>query len=83
MTENRHAFRIRSDMRRGWRSEVPLPTRLVSNEEFPRAATDGRRSRPVEHRILAEAERPRAAARARAAAISCGRAAAWRRRSSP
>ena len=32
---NRYAFRIRPSMRRGLRTEVPLPTRLVSNEEFP------------------------------------------------
>ena len=33
--QNRHAFRIRPNMRRGLCTEVPLPTRLVSNEEFP------------------------------------------------
>jgi len=33
--DNRHAFRIRPGMRQGLRSETPLPTRLVSNEEFP------------------------------------------------
>ena len=33
--QNRHSFRIRPGMRRGLRTEVPLPTRLVSNEEFP------------------------------------------------
>src|SRR3970040_1274880 len=32
---NPHAFRIRPGMRRGLRSEIPLPTRLVSNEELP------------------------------------------------
>jgi hypothetical protein len=35
MTQNRHAFRIGRGMRRGLRTETPLPTRLVSNEEFP------------------------------------------------
>lgn len=35
MAEHRHAFRLRPGLRRGLRSEVPLPTRLVSNEEFP------------------------------------------------
>ena len=33
--QNHHAFRIRPRMRRGLYTEVPLPTRLVSNEEFP------------------------------------------------
>jgi uncharacterized protein len=56
MMENRHAFRIRADMRRGWRSEVPLPTRLVSNEEFP-PLPQTVRQRQVEARILAEADR--------------------------
>ena len=32
---NPHAFHLRPGMRRGYRSEIPLPTRLVSNEEFP------------------------------------------------
>ena len=35
MKPNRLAFQIRPGMRQGLRSEVPLPTRLVSNEEFP------------------------------------------------
>jgi predicted TIM-barrel fold metal-dependent hydrolase len=43
-------------MQQGFRSEVPLPTRLVSNEEFPALPqTDAQRR--VEHRILAAAER--------------------------
>jgi predicted TIM-barrel fold metal-dependent hydrolase len=53
---NPHAFRIRSDMRRGLRGELPLPTRLVSNEEFlplPQTA----KQRAVEYRILADAAR--------------------------
>jgi predicted TIM-barrel fold metal-dependent hydrolase len=54
--QNRYAFRIRPRMRRGLCTEVPLPTRLVSNEEFPphpQTATQ----KEVEHRILAEAGR--------------------------
>ena len=35
MDAHRHTFRLRPGMRRGLRTEVPLPTRLVSNEEFP------------------------------------------------
>ena len=54
--DNRHAFRIRPGMRRGFRSEVPLPTRLVSNEEFlPLPQTAAQRA--VEDRILADAGR--------------------------
>jgi predicted TIM-barrel fold metal-dependent hydrolase len=33
-TPNRHAFKITGDMRKGWQSPVPIPTRLVSNEEY-------------------------------------------------
>src|SRR5215467_4795467 len=43
-------------MRRGYRSEIPLPTRLVSNEEFP-ALPQTAAQRAVEQRILAEASR--------------------------
>src|SRR5215510_7162593 len=53
---NPHAFRIRPGMRRGFRSEIPLPTRLVSNEEFP-ALPQTPAQRAVEDRILAEAGR--------------------------
>jgi predicted TIM-barrel fold metal-dependent hydrolase len=54
--ENRHAFRLRPGMRRGLRSEAPLPTRLVSNEEFPPLPqTAGQRA--VEDWILAEGGR--------------------------
>ena len=53
---NRHAFRIRPQMRRGLCTEVPLPTRLVSNEEFPPHPQTAAQQE-VEHRILAEAER--------------------------
>jgi predicted TIM-barrel fold metal-dependent hydrolase len=43
-------------MRRGLRSEIPLPTRLVSNEEFPPLPQTAAQ-RAVEDRILAEAGR--------------------------
>jgi uncharacterized protein len=56
MKLNRHAFRVRPDMRRGLRTEVPLPTRLVSNEEFPPLPQTAAQ-REVEHRILAAAGR--------------------------
>ncbi len=54
--ENRHAFRLGPGLRRGVRTEIPLPTRLVSNEEFaplPQTAAQRR----VEARILADAGR--------------------------
>jgi len=35
MKLNRHAFRILPGMRQGLKSEIPLPMRLVANEEFP------------------------------------------------
>jgi predicted TIM-barrel fold metal-dependent hydrolase len=54
--ENPHAFQIRAGMQRGLRSEVPLPTRLVSNEEFPPLPQTAAQ-RQVEDRILAEAAR--------------------------
>jgi predicted TIM-barrel fold metal-dependent hydrolase len=51
-----HGFQIEQGMRRGLRSEIPLPTRLVSNEEFaPLPQT--RAQQDVEHRILADAAR--------------------------
>jgi uncharacterized protein len=53
---NPHAFRVRQGMRRGLRSEIPLPTRLVSNEEFPPLPQTAAQ-RAVEDRILAEAGR--------------------------
>jgi len=53
---NPHAFRLRPGMRRGYRSEIPLPTRLVSNEEFP-SLPQTAAQRAVEERILAEAGR--------------------------
>ena len=54
--DNPHSFRLRPGMRRGLRTEVPLPTRLVSNEEFPPLPQTAQQ-REVEHRILAEAGR--------------------------
>ena len=54
--DNRHGFRIRPGMRRGSRTEVPLPTRLVSNEEFPPLPQTAAQ-REVEDRILSAAGR--------------------------
>ncbi len=54
--ENPQSFHIRPGMRRGLRTEVPLPTRLVSNEEFPPLPQTAAQ-RTVEDRILAEAGR--------------------------
>src|SRR5215471_850559 len=48
---NRLAFRVREGMRQGLRTEVPLPTRLVSNEEFPPLPQTAAQ-RQVEDRIL-------------------------------
>jgi uncharacterized protein len=56
MKLNRHAFRVRRGMRQGLRTEVPIPTRLVSNEEFPPLPQTAAQ-REVEARILAEAGR--------------------------
>ena len=53
---NRHAFRVFPGMRRGVTSETPLPTRLVSNEEFPPLPQTAAQRR-VEETILAEAGR--------------------------
>jgi predicted TIM-barrel fold metal-dependent hydrolase len=56
MKLNRRAFRVRPGMQQGLRTEVPIPIRLVSNEEFqplPQTAAQ----REVEARILAEAGR--------------------------
>src|SRR5712691_8767078 len=55
-TRNRYAFRVLPGMRRGLRTETPLPTRLVSNEEFP-PLPQTVAQRQVEDRILAEAGR--------------------------
>jgi uncharacterized protein len=56
MVQNPHAFRFRRGMRRGLATEIPLPTRLVSNEEFPPLAQTAAQ-RVVEDRILADAGR--------------------------
>src|SRR5262249_56141846 len=52
--DNPYAFRFQPGMRQGLRTEIPLPTRLVSNEEFP-ALPQTPAQRAVENRILAEA----------------------------
>src|SRR4030095_6906698 len=55
-TGNRYAFKIRPGMRQGLRTQTPIPTRLVSNEEFsplPQTAEQRR----VEHHILDAAGR--------------------------
>ena len=70
MKLNRRAFRVRPGMSRGLQTEVPLPTRLVSNEEFP----------PLPQTVARDAWRRGWGS---AGAISCARAAAWRRRFSP
>jgi len=56
MKLNRHAFRILPGMRQGLKSEIPLPMRLVSNEEFPPLPQTAEQ-REVEQRILAAAAR--------------------------
>ena len=55
-TRNRYAFRLSPGMRQGVASETPLPTRLVSNEEFPPLPQTAAQRR-VEETILAEAAR--------------------------
>jgi predicted TIM-barrel fold metal-dependent hydrolase len=55
-TRNRYAFRLSPGMRRGFEAETPIPTRLVSNEEFPPLAQTPAQ-RQVEERILADAAR--------------------------
>ena len=56
MRGNRHAFQVRPDMRQGLTTETPIPTRLVSNEEFPPLPQTAAQRR-VEHHILADAGR--------------------------
>ena len=51
---NPYAFRPRRGLRRGLATELPLPTRLVSNEEFP-PLPQTPAQRAVEARILAHA----------------------------
>ena len=54
--DNHYGFHIGHGVRQGYRSETPLPTRLVSNEEFaPLSQTIAQRA--VEQRILADAGR--------------------------
>jgi predicted TIM-barrel fold metal-dependent hydrolase len=56
MKRNRRAFRVLPGMQRGMRSETPIPTRLVSNEEF-QPLPQSPEQREVEQRILAAADR--------------------------
>jgi len=53
---NRYGFRVRPGMRQGLSSAVPIPTRLVSNEEFP-PIPQTPAQRQVEDRIVAAADR--------------------------
>lgn len=53
---NPYAFHVRPGMRQGLASELPLPTRLVSNEEFPPLPQTAAQRR-VEDRVLADAAR--------------------------
>jgi uncharacterized protein len=55
-TRNPHAFRLRPGMSMGLSTELPLPTRLVSNEEFPPLPQTAAQQ-AVEHRILTDAAR--------------------------
>jgi predicted TIM-barrel fold metal-dependent hydrolase len=54
--QNPHAFQVGPGMRRGLHTELPLPTRLVSNEEFPPLPQTAEQA-AVERRILADAGR--------------------------
>src|SRR5262245_63251990 len=54
--QNRYEFRLRPRMRWGLCTEVPLPARLHTNEEFPPEPQTAAQ-REVEQRILAEAGR--------------------------
>ena len=56
MKLNRRAFRVKPGMSQGMQSEVPLPTQLVSNEEFP-PLPQTLAQREVEQRILSAAGR--------------------------
>jgi uncharacterized protein len=54
--QNPYAFRAHRGLHRGSTTEIPLPTRLVSNEEFPPVPPTPAQA-AVEARILAEAGR--------------------------
>ena len=55
MKQHRNGFHIERGMRQGYETESPIPTKLVSNEEFqPQPQTPAQRE--VEQRILARAE---------------------------
>ena len=56
MKLNRRAFRVRPGMSKGLQTEVPLPTQLVSNEEFPPLPQTPAQCE-VEQRILEAAQR--------------------------
>ena len=56
MPGNPHGFQVRPGMRRGLSTATPIPTRLVSNEEFPPIPQTAAQRR-VEERILADAAR--------------------------
>src|SRR5258706_9687227 len=55
MKKNRRAFRVRPGKSQGLQTEVTLPTRLVSNEEFP-PLPQTLAQREVERRILSAAD---------------------------
>ena len=54
--DNRYAFRLHHGLRRGLLSELPIPTQLVSNEEFP-PLPPTREQRRVAARSFEEADR--------------------------
>ena len=80
-TGNRYAFRVRPGMRQGLSTETPIPTRLVSNEEFPPLPQTAEQQR-VEHHILTRPGGWRPGS-GWTGATFCRPAAAWRRRCSP
>src|SRR6266496_1765099 len=55
-TRNPYAFHAHAGLRRDVHTELPLPTMLVSNEEFP-PLPQTPAQREVEHRILDDATR--------------------------
>src|SRR5690348_9317254 len=52
---NRRQFVKTPDLLQGWTSPGPLPTRIVSNEEFPPVPQTGEQTR-VEHLLLSSGE---------------------------